>query len=162
MDKLRKKPVFFKGFLPLEEEIAEVSRVVRNLNFKEKVEENFEACSKYVHMLLYTWWSVWRVVTSFLPYYKLKSRRHVDLQVSDVYSLHYDNRLTVAYRLCCVVEFLPSYDGLVREVKFSFRPRRHTGAGTFLPVELNTPLLSLLRLSARMPTEMLGVRDLFQ
>ena len=79
--------------------------------------------------------------------------------MSDVYSLHYDNRLTVAYRLCCVVESLPSYDGLVREVKFSFRPRRHTGAGTFLPVELNTPLLSLLRLSARMPTEMLGVRD---
>lgn len=124
------------------------------------MEENFEACSTYVHMLLYTWWSVWRVVTSLLPYYKLKDeKRHANLQVSDVCSLHYDNKLTVTYRLCRVVEFLPSYDGLVREVKLSFRPRRHASAGTFLPVELNRLLLSLLRLPASMPTKMLVVRD---
>ena len=107
------------------------------------MEENFKACSKCVNKLLNTWLSVWSLFASILPNYKLKDEnRRASAQVYDVCNLHYDDKLKVAYRLCCVVEFLPSYDGLVREVKFSFRPRRHTGAGTFLPVELNTPLLS--------------------
>ena len=135
----------------LEEELAEVSNVRKTSHSKERVEENFKACSKCVHKLLDTWLSVWSPFASILPNYKLKDEnRRASVQVYDVCNLHYDNKLTVTYRLCRMVEFLPSYDGLVREVKFSFRPRRRTGAGTFLPVELNTPLLSLLRLSARM------------
>ena len=135
----------------LEEELAEVARVRKTSHSKERVEENFKACSKCVHKLLDTWLSVWSPFASTLPKYKLKDEnRRASAQVHDVCNLHYDNKLTVTYRLCRMVEFLPSYDGLVREVKFSFRPRRHTGAGTFLPVELNKLLLSLLRLPASM------------
>ena len=104
-------------------------------------------------MLLYTWWSVWRVVTSLLPYYKLKDeKRHANLQVSDVCSLHYDNKLKVACWLCRVVEILPSYNGLVREVKLSFRPRRRRCRAEYAPVEF-------AEIVGQDATEMLVVRD---
>ena len=74
-------------------------------------------------------------------------------QNSDVCNLYYDNKLKGTYRLCQVVEILPSDDGLVREVKVSFRPRRHCGPGAYKPVELYTMLVTVQRLVLLVPAE---------
>ena len=136
-----------------EEELAEVSRVKDTSHSKERVEENFNVCSKCVHKLLDTWLSVWSLFASILPYYKLKDEnRRASAQVYDVCNLHYDNKLKVACWLCRVVEILPSYNGLVREVKLSFRPRRRRCRAEYAPVEF-------AEIVGQDATEMLVVRD---
>ena len=136
------------------EKLAEVSKVGRISDNQERVEENFRACSKYVHTLLGTWWSMWRVFASLLFYNKLKDEKSGSEQVCDVCNLHCDNKLKDAYRLCQVVEALPPDDCLVMEVKVSFRPRRHCGSGTYKPVELYvTQRLVLLVPAEQAPVE---------
>ena len=79
--------------------------------------------------------------------------RHRNLQQGDICLLLYESKIVANYRLCRVIEAVPSNDGRVRTVTVGYLPRKSRRQVVYHPVPLESKEVYVQRLVLILPVE---------